>query len=146
MNDDIPPLFVLELMAASDALSSGGPVTVPSARRRPIARQPILADLDPHIEPRARRSIEDMQKVINSLLIQGDVIQTGVGRWMIPGNAFEAPRDPLATDDRTDGVRVGSLWVNTESLALWVNLVATENNAVWEEIGTDDGDGLTGTF
>lgn len=147
--NDPPPLEVLELMVAADAALSarGGAPVVPAPTRRTRPRQPLLADLDPQIDPRARRAIEDLQKVVNSLLIQGDILQTGFGRWMIPQGAFEAPRDPLATDDRSAGVRAGSLWVNVEQRTLWVCLDPRENQAEWRSLSSGgEAGGLTGTF
>jgi hypothetical protein len=85
--------------------------------------------------------------MINSLVAQGYIIQIGQSTYKINSGANVINRDPTATDDASQGYSPGSIWINSVSSAVWVNLVSTIGGAVWLNITTSGGgSGVTGTF
>jgi hypothetical protein len=54
-----------------------------------------------------------------------------------------ATRDPLATDDVTQGYQSGSLWINQITTISWVCLTSVANAAVW---AAQPGGGATGSI
>lgn len=54
-------------------------------------------------------------------------------------NNFTATTDPTNTDDYTEGYRVGSIWINTTSGAIFVCVDATNGSAEWTSGGGVEG-------
>lgn len=45
---------------------------------------------------------------------------------------YELNRDPISTDDSSDGFALGDQWLNTVSQTMWVCTDATSGSAVWK--------------
>jgi len=115
--------------------------TVPRAPCAPPVPLPINSNTlkgqlarDPSLKPRQRRGTELLSVIINSLQRQGYLQQTDRDTFKIVTGAIELGRDPVATDDASVGVHVGTLWVNTATQAVFINVATAPGASVWHSI------------
>lgn len=106
-----------------------------------IARDPTAGR---KLDPRLRRLTEIVSSLVNSLVGQGQIVQTGVESWTITQGAWSGARPPSVGDDSTKGIKPGTVWIDTSANAIYVNISATPGFAVWA--GPFTNTGLTGTF
>jgi len=120
------------------------PVPIPvgpgRGKNRPfVARVPDVTD-----ERRLGRVTDQVSSILNSLIGQGILVQTGIQVWTLRGAAFISTRSPLATDDATIGANPGNIWINTTNSTVWFCVSNAKSAAVW--ITVSGPFGLTGTF
>jgi len=124
-----------------------GPPPPPPHPEFPSHARPFLARV-PDVEPRLRRFTEQLTNMVNSLLGQGYIMQTGSAGFTIIGGGFVANRAPLPTDDLAIGANPGSVWVNQATGTAYICISNGVASAVWSPVGAGGGigGGLTGTF
>lgn len=83
---------------------------------------------------RLARLTEELHYRINALVSTGELQQMGTADWRLRSGGHAFDRDPTADDDRNAGCTVGSTWVNTTTLAVFVCQRNAAGNAAWKEI------------
>ena len=53
-------------------------------------------------------------------------------------NNLKASREPLPSDDKSQGYSINSLWININTQKSYICLVNTETQAVWKQISNDE--------
>lgn len=77
---------------------------------------------------------EKQMNLLNSLIRQGVLAQSSAEDWLLRPGGFSAARGPLASDDDTDGVQVGSTWVDTSAGEVYVCVDNTSGAAIWKKV------------
>jgi hypothetical protein len=98
-------------------------------RSTQLRRQSYVAD-----DRRDRRASDQLADIVNSLTGKGHLIQTGPADWVIVGAARTQGRDPLPTDDVTQGFEPGMLWLNTATRGKFMCVDNTAGAAVWDPL------------
>ena len=93
--------------------------------------EPVIARAAEQLDPRVRRLTEVVSEIFNSLKGQGFMYRPAFKQWMIAGNPLVANRDPLPTDDVTNGATTGTPWVRQDTNQIWFCVDASEGAAVW---------------
>lgn len=99
-----------------------------------VASKPFLARMrDEKDLTRARRALDVLSNMVNSLVASGQLVMTGTNTFAIRGAAIPATRAPTNNDDISQGVLVGTTWVNTAAQTFYVCVSNTQGAAVWQQ-------------
>lgn len=101
------------------------PGTAPQVKTKPFVERV------PDVQDRLRRFTEKVSTIFNSLFGRGHLIQVEQNSYAIIGGGRSAARAPTNTDDLSAGIAVGSVWVNTATNRVYINVVNTVGAAVW---------------
>lgn len=80
---------------------------------------------------RLGRFTEKLSMMVNSLIGQGILVQTGQDDWQLRSGGFAMARPPTADDDVTIGASPGCSWVDTAAGKMWFCQTNTRGAAVW---------------
>ena len=84
---------------------------------------------------RLRRAIDQLSVMANSLLASGELVMKDQNTFTLRGGAFTDDRAPTATDDESQGIVVGALWVDTTTRYVYVCVENGTNGALWTQVG-----------
>ncbi len=108
--------------------SRNAPIAAPT---RPKHAKPFLERV-PDVPDRLRRFTEKLSIIINSLLGQDYLIQTGPASFQIVGGALVRDRPPGTTDDGTTGIQPGMPWIDRTAGTIYFCVSNAAGGAVWK--------------
>lgn len=98
----------------------------------PASSKPFLPRVQQRDDPRRMaRFTEKLSSLVNSLIAQGLLVQTGPDDWELRPGGFAESRAPTATDDVTTGATPGCSWVDTSAGKMYFCRSNTRGAAVW---------------
>ena len=82
-------------------------------------------------EQRLRRFTEQLSAIVNSLVGQGSLVQTGPASWRIAGGVVEGDGAPTANHDETLGYTRGLIYIDANTQDVYICKSNAEAAAVW---------------
>ena len=113
-------------------MPTANPATGVEGVGRPAGKPYLERVISP--DNRASRASEKLSAIINSLMMQGYIVQVDVTKssYAIRGGALVKTRAPTASDDLSaPGVFVGVPWLDTTANKIYFCLRADLGNAAW---------------
>lgn len=107
------------------------PTTVIGGSRQSVPLIPRAPRVD---DNPTRVHTEKVSVLLNSLLRQGFIRQTGDGEYTMVSGAFVLPRAPVGTDDSSVGAVVGGFFINSLDNSVWINVNNSIGSAVWVKL------------
>lgn len=106
--------------------------TVAAPAVKPKVKPFVTRVPDPKDVRRSARITEVLSGVHNSLVAQGQLVQTGSVSWSMRPAAIVMNRNPGLSDDVSQGYSVGNIWVNSATQGLYICVSNAFNAAVWK--------------
>ncbi len=105
------------------------PPIASKASQRPVLER--VPEMTAKVSDRARRFTEKLSVMVNSLFAQRYIVLEGPASYSIRSGAWVHARAPLATDDFSQGIQVGNIWVDTLTSKAYICVDNSSLAAIW---------------